>query len=134
MYAAIWYGWTMNKRQALAAAKRAGIDKSRVSNLENTDQWFITHEPGQCAGEHCVIHNRSDHVMRSFPQLFRWDRGIMERTCPHGTGHPDPDQEEFFEKAFGENAKYEWYHGCDGCCNPESEIFKINEEHRKNRV
>jgi hypothetical protein len=126
MHAAIWYGWPMNKRQALALAKRAGVDKSRVSNMEHTDDWFITHEPGQCAGERCCIHNRSDHVMRSFPQYFRWDRGIMERTCPHGTGHPDPDQEEFFDKAFGKNAEYEWVHGCDGCCNPKSEIYQLN--------
>jgi hypothetical protein len=116
----------MNKRQALALAKRSGIDKSRVSNLENTDQWLISHAPDQCAGQECCIHNRSDHVMRKFPQHFRWDRGIMERICPHGVGHPDPDQGTFFEVAFGENAKAQWVHGCDGCCDPDSPIYKEN--------
>jgi hypothetical protein len=116
----------MTKKQALALAKRSGINKNRVSNMENTDDWFITHAPDQCAGEVCCIHNRSDHVMRSLPQHFRWDRGIMERTCKHGVGHPDPDQEFFFEKFYGEEASAQWVHGCDGCCDPDSAIYKIN--------
>jgi hypothetical protein len=124
----------MNKKQALAAAKRAGIDKNRIAHLEHTDDYMITHAPDKCAGQECCIHNRSNHVMREFPQLFRWDRGIMERTCPHGVGHPDPDQEAFLELVFGDAAWAEWVHGCDGCCNPDSEIYKINEQDRKSRV
>lgn len=117
---------TVDKKLALSRAKRAGIDKSRVSNLENTDQWLISHAPDQCAGDACCIHSRSDHVMRKFPQHFRWDRGIMERICPHGIGHPDPDQKEFFLKAFGDDANAQWVHGCDGCCDPDSQIYKEN--------
>lgn len=105
-----WYGIPMNRRQAVAACKRAGIDKNRISRLENTDNYMITHAPDQCIGEHCTVHNRSDHVMRKFPQHFRWDRGIMERICPeHGTGHPDPDSP-------WAKGSYEWVHGCCGCC------------------
>lgn len=106
----------MNKKQALAAAKRAGIDKSRVSNLENTDVWLITHGPDQCAGQDCPIHKRSNHTMRKFPQHFRWDRGIIERICPHGIGHPDPDQRWFFDLVYDDGAWAQWVHGCDGCC------------------
>lgn len=116
----------MDLKTVKRLAKQNGIDESRISRLEHTDDYLITHGPDECAGERCCIHNRSDHVMRGFPQLFRWDRGIMERMCPHGTGHPDPDQEDFFLKAFGDQAKYEWYHGCDGCCDPESAIYKQN--------
>lgn len=122
-----WYGIPMNRRQAVAACKRAGIDKARISRLENTDNYMITHGPDQCLGERCTVHNRSKHVMRKFPQYFRWDRGIMERTCPHGVGHPDPDSP-------WESGSYEWVHGCDGCCDTNSAIFKINEEDRKTRV
>lgn len=68
-----------------------------------------THKSGQCKGQACTIHNRSDHSMRSYPQLWRSDRGIMERVCPHGVGHPDPD--DIKSKDY-----YEWVHGCDGCC------------------
>lgn len=31
----------------------------------------------------------------------------MERICPHGVGHPDPDCM---------YAKRDTVHGCDGCC------------------
>lgn len=63
------------------------------------------HEANQCAGETCTIHAPSDHAMRAFPQHWRDDRGIMERTCPHGIGHPDPD-----------DLTLDGVHGCDGCC------------------
>lgn len=47
--------------------------------------------------------------MNLWPQNWRSDRGIMERICEHGVGHPDPDD----PKA---GNKYEAVHGCDGCC------------------
>lgn len=69
------------------------------------------HPRGTCAGEYCTIHNRSNHRMRDFPQLWRGDRGIMERTCPDcGCGHPDPDSP-------WEKGSYEWVHGCCGACS-----------------
>jgi len=49
--------------------------------------------------------------MADWPQNWRGDRGLMERVCPHGIGHPDPDD-------FKSNDKYESVHGCDGCCQP----------------
>lgn len=66
-----------------------------------------THDSDKCAGEHCVIHNPSDHHMREWPTHFRSDRGITERICPHGIGHPDPD-----------DITADRIHGCDGCCAP----------------
>lgn len=74
--------------------------------LENSDVFINTHTKEQCKGEYCTIHNRSDHSMRSFTQSYRWDRGIMERICGHGVGHPDPDE-----------INGDTVHGCDGCCN-----------------
>ena len=79
--------------------------------LEHTDITLVyTHAPDQCIGEHCTIHNRSDHHMRTFPQEWRWDIGIMERICPHGIGHPDPDE---YLLEVDPNLRV---HGCDGCC------------------
>lgn len=72
------------------------------------------HSPSACAGEFCVIHNPSDHNMRSFPTYWRADRGIMERICPHGVGHPDPDDLVFQDAHFPNRAA--GVHGCDGCC------------------
>jgi NTP pyrophosphatase (non-canonical NTP hydrolase) len=41
----------------------------------------------------------------------------MERTCPHGIGHPDPDQWEFMVEKWGLAAAVaEFSHGCDSCC------------------
>lgn len=71
------------------------------------------HPSSQCKGRPCPIHNLSDHVMRGFPQHFRSDNGLMERTCPHGIGHPDPDALPFFEER---GITYMNIHGCDGCC------------------
>jgi hypothetical protein len=71
------------------------------------------HSPLQCEGRPCVIHHPSDHHMRGWPMLWRADLGIMERTCPHGIGHPDPD-----DLAFHESLGHDWLgvHGCDRCC------------------
>ena len=63
------------------------------------------HKPSKCANEHCVIHRPSEHSMRAFPTHWREDRGFMERICPHGVGHPDPD-----------DPIADTVHGCDGCC------------------
>lgn len=78
------------------------------------------HLPGTCAGEHCVVHNPSDHVMRDFPTHWRGDRQLMERICPHGVGHPDPDHITATRKLRGDRyADAEGVHGCDGCCRGE---------------
>ena len=76
--------------------------------LENSEEILTnTHPAKLCEGQPCTIHNMSDHSMRSFPQHYRGDRGFMERICPHGIGHPDPD--DILDK-------FEAVHGCDGCC------------------
>lgn len=67
------------------------------------------HLKRQCKGQPCVIHNPTNHHMREWPTHWRGDRRIMERLCPHGVGHPDPDCV---------YAQRDPIHGCDGCCNP----------------
>ncbi len=78
--------------------------------LENSSQILYVHVSANCHGSRCSIHNRSNHNMRTFPQHFRFDRGIMERICPHGIGHPDPDD---INIILGYDSGV---HGCDGCC------------------
>lgn len=75
------------------------------------------HEKDECDGL-CPIHNPSDHSMRDFPLHWRADRGLMERICPHGVGHPDPDHMARVERLRGkEFADAEAIHGCCGeCC------------------
>ena len=94
------------------------IDFDTLFRLENSDQIIPSHLEDKCVGEFCTLHNRSNHVMRSFPQHWRTDRKIMERVCPHGIGHPDPDEYKLTQKyiLFTGNTS-EGVHGCDGCCS-----------------
>lgn len=62
--------------------------------------------------EGCAIHAPSQHVMSHLPQLMR-ESTLIERVCPHGTGHPDPDSMRYFNSV-GMDAL--GVHGCDGCC------------------
>jgi hypothetical protein len=71
-----------------------------------------------CRGRNCVVHNQSEHHMRSWRLFWRVDRRIFERLCEHGVGHPDPDQFDYWREI---GTEYESVHGCDGCCvNEES--------------
>jgi hypothetical protein len=78
-----------------------------VAVLENV------HPASACEGESCVVHNPSKHHMRSWPLVWRDDKGVMERTCPHGVGHPDPDDAGFLIRTGREHLTI---HGCDLCC------------------
>jgi hypothetical protein len=72
------------------------------------------HAAKVCAGQRCVIHHPTDHHMREWPLLWRFDRCIFERLCPkHGIGHPDPDQFEYWRL---KDMTWEGVHGCCGCC------------------
>jgi len=75
---------------------------------------LITHSPDKCSGEHCCIHNPSDHHMSDWPMVWRSDKGVMERICPHGVGHPDPDDVAHGKRIGRDDALN--IHGCDGCC------------------
>jgi hypothetical protein len=67
------------------------------------------HDAGTCLKEYCSIHNWSDHPLKNAPQKWREDKGLMERICKHGVGHPDPDE-------IGLEYGGRGVHGCDGCC------------------
>lgn len=72
------------------------------------------HGPGACEGRPCCIHHPSTHHMREWPLNWRGDRRIMERLCPCGCGHPDPDDAAYRRTLPG--AYDDGTHGCDGCC------------------
>lgn len=87
-----------------------------MAQLEHSDVVLQAHPSTQCAGEVCSLHNRTQHPMRAFPQHWRGDRGIMERLCPHGVGHPDPDDYKV------RKSHWEAIHGCDGCCTASTSV------------
>jgi hypothetical protein len=84
--------------------RKASVEGIRLTNV---------HSANRCQGRTCIVHNQTDHHMRGWPLLWRGDRAIFERLCPHGIGHPDPDQFQFWKET---NRMYESVHGCDGCC------------------
>jgi hypothetical protein len=91
---------------------------SNSAVLENTETVIHNvHDPSECAKEFCTIHNRSNHHMRSLPQQWREELGIMERTCSHGVGHPDPDEFMLSKEIYIE------IHGCDGCCDAPTKLI-----------
>jgi hypothetical protein len=64
--------------------------------------------------------------MKEWTLHWRDDRKIFERICPHGIGHPDPDDLEYRRKKGLPDSK--GIHGCDGCCNEQTYINKqVNE-------
>ena len=66
----------------------------------------------------CPIHRPSAHHMAAWPMVWRSDRGLLERTCEHGVGHPDPDHVARTRRMHGDDAAWgEGIHGCDGCCH-----------------
>lgn len=69
---------------------------------------LIVHGQASCEPP-CPVHAPSDHPLAEARLHWRSDRGLWERICVHGTGHPDPDE-------YASHA-YET-HGCcaAGCC------------------
>lgn len=76
------------------------------------------HPESACAGRGCSLHHPSDHHMKGWPLNWRNDRYLMERICPHGIGHPDPDDLAYKRSAvaFDHTWSGDGSHGCDGCC------------------
>ena len=70
------------------------------------------HDPGSCEGRGCSRHHPSDHHMRGWPKAWSTHRGYHLRHCPHGVGHPDPDDIVALQSVGGASAA----HPCDGCC------------------
>lgn len=95
------------------------MDERREHMLIGGQVIVHSHDPKLCRGEDCCLHNVSDHHMKHWPQNWRGDRGIMERMCMHGVGHPDPDDMSHLLRTYGRRrSDAEFVHGCDGCCNP----------------
>lgn len=74
------------------------------------------HAPSKCAGRPCALHNPSAHPMRDWPRRIR-ETSLIERVCPCGVGHPDPDSVAYLEALKIPGREATWgVHGCCGCC------------------
>ena len=77
------------------------------------------HDPALCEGQVCPVHHPTRHHLRHLPRHWRWDRGMLERICEHGVGHPDPDQVAAWKHVYASDPEQVCalsVHGCDGCC------------------
>lgn len=92
--------------------------KRTLAKLDKFDNWTI-HGPAMCVGQPCPFHSPSQHPMTQFKKHLRDDKHfLVERICPHGVGHPDPDSLWFF-KSRGLDLSM---HGCDGCCGVKKNV------------
>lgn len=89
------------------------MNQTKMARLEGTKKKIRAHHPRLCVDQVCCLHGRTQHAMRGFPQHWRGDKDIMERICPCGVGHPDPDDLKVRVDPVNEGV-----HGCDGCCAP----------------
>ena len=95
------------------------IPKGMEKYTSGTGPVVLVHIRKNCVGENCVIHNPSDHLMKDWPTHWRDDRQMMERMCPCGIGHPDPDDLAFKKVIADRNGWKDFdsgVHGCCGCC------------------
>lgn len=94
----------------------------KVQDMSEETKSRLFHPEDVCQGEYCCIHNPSDHQMVDWPLILRGDRiPLMERICPHGIGHPDPDCLDYLRRVDPPKDDQDFWHweihGCDWCCN-----------------
>lgn len=89
-------------------------------------QVLHAHAAKQCVGEYCALHNPMPGPWDQWPRLWRQDRHLLERVCPHGVGHPAVEQLEWWKFL---NQEYMWIHGCCGCpCHPSQRRMEGTED------
>lgn len=68
------------------------------------------HSPTSCESRGCAVHNHpTNHRLKDAPMNWREDRGILERICEHGVGHPDIDSALYLDSI---GAGYQNIHAC----------------------
>lgn len=84
---------------------------------------YVYHKKTACGTGVCAAHRPSKgNPFAKWKFFVRLDKyGIMERQCPHGVGHTDPDSIEWAHRVYdarigAENVSALGIHGCDGCC------------------
>lgn len=103
--------------QVEAAADAIAEGRADVTTLHN-GTILEHHGPAVCTGLNCCFHNPSSHPLDQAPLNWRRYRSQMERICPHGVGHPDPDDVAQYGRVHGPQRAFSYaVHGCDGCCS-----------------
>ena len=106
-------GFCLQKGGSMTARK--SYFRGKKFHALGGEVWLNVHSEDACSGETCVIHNPTKHSMSTFPMHLR-ETGLVERTCEHHIGHPDPDSAAHMDRAYGHTPGTWLVHGCDGCC------------------
>lgn len=87
-----WREGTDLWRRAEPYVKRLPIHprKPRYTVTLNSGQILTgVHDPSDCEGRNCAIHNPSNHPLRD--NRLEWFNSRLVRFCQHGLAHPDVD-------------------------------------------
>lgn len=106
------------------ALRQARDDEEAEETNRFTDDYGqeliqIHDENSDCHQYGCPVHNPSNEAIAIGRLFWRDDRGIFERICEHGVGHPDHDMLRWMERTRGADyARVESVHGCcwHRCC------------------
>lgn len=81
------------------------------------------HGPEVCTGRPCPLHAPSRHPLRAAPIMMPVtpDDIVLERLCPHGIAHPDPDSVQLADILDPAGEGEHQIHPCDGCCRVDVE-------------
>lgn len=82
-------------------------------HLLELGQVLQTHGAGTCLGQWCSIHRPMPGPWATWPRYWRDDRGIMERICPCGVGHPVA---EMYDRSLVMGEMWKLTHTC--CIHP----------------
>ena len=111
----------------LSISKRDTFKSGELQLTKFANGTYQTHGPKICKGPNCVLHNPSKHHMVKWPMILRASL-LVERRCPCGIGHPDPDSVAYFAGVNPEYAPLN-VHGCCGDCSLDG--YLKNEKRRK---
>lgn len=93
-----------------------GLDSGEKDLINLADGTVLsTHGPAHCLGDHCCIHNPSQHALRAAPMVWAQEMRLMFRRCEHDALHPDPDAMEF-SNVMALMTGSGWYDGWHPCC------------------
>lgn len=82
-------------------------------HLLESGQTIQCHERTECLGQWCAIHQPMPGPWAEWPRLWHNEHNIMERTCPHGIGHPVAEMYDFY---IDNGRAFDLVHGCCSEC------------------
>lgn len=100
--------WRFWRRKHSSRGRPEEVRPPGYFRMPNGLELQNTHPASKCAGRPCVLHSPIESDM---PLFWRNDRGIFERICPCGIGHPAEEQLSYWREI---GQEFQAVHGCCG--------------------